>query len=693
MQASVAGEIRWRLGIYDKVFELCRAGDFSYARFLALLPDQLRLARGAQGDTLEIPVGVPAGLTDRWTEWLSARTASEPAALPSRPDGLRRWLRLAQLHPELDPLALHHWMSAGAEPLLSSLAQVHEQGLAEVGRGQGGLQVAYLSHLALLSSLAKVLGAAAPGMAAVLAELLPLGWQEAGQRVGAAGGLPARLAYQMVLTTSLPALGVDHHQWQGLPANPRRTTAEALQMVSKIIAEPVETLPLARVVSTVSRRLLAEPRLRVALLKEQLAEQVRDAALLLLARSYEPGRTESVGPLLTITSSAQELVRAQYHHGRRQEVLTWLQAPARRAHRAAKALSALLQGAEQVAAGDSEPLGVHADLEGRAQLAAQGALLAGLDSYTQTLLEDVTRLMVWVPAEQVQSEYSAGRAYRLADEASPIHLLAPQERQAALHIDLPRVPAARLDRDLLTPFMRRVRAEPALIEAALGMHHVAVLGPITEVLQLSQYTLGLIEAWAADARAPVKPVLGGENEQNRLRKAEIRRLDQRIREVEAALRSTETQPSAKVLLKDSHALLLEQRELLTDVLARRMHGARPASAQVCLGVSYGEVAQGGDTVWVSQTLAEAAAIAEATKHAEPEGEASDAICLVAPRALAAYETARVGLSASTSTDRPGWVRREVFTRDGRALLTLERKVPCGEDESWQLLGPGPGAVA
>lgn len=687
MQASVAGEIRWRLEIYDKVFEFCRAGEFSYARFLALLPDQLRLARGTNGHNLEIPVGVPVGLMDRWSQGLSTSHAQQAVALPSSPDGLRRWLRLAQVHPEIDPLALHHWMSVKAEPLLSSWAQVHEQGLAEVGRGQGGLQVAYLGHLALLSNLAKVLSAAPAGMAAVLAELLPLGWQAAGQRVTAAKGLPARLGYQMALTTNLPALGLHQHQWQGLPANPRRTSVEALQMVARIIAEPVETLPLARVVSTVSRRLLAEQRLKIGLLKDQLAEQVRDAALLLLARCYEPGRPDSIGPLRAMTSSAQELTRAQYHHGRRQELLTWLQAPPRRRHRAAEVLSALLQGAEQVAAGDSAPLGVHADLEGRAQLAAQGALLTGLDSYTHTLLQDVTRLMVWVPADQVQPEYSAGRAYRLADDASPLHLLPAQERQAALHIDLPRVAAVRLDRDLLTPLMRRVRAEPALIQAALGMHHAAVLGPITEILQLTQYTMKLIEAWAAEANRPMEPVLGAEAEQDRLRKAEIRRLDLRIREVEAALHSSETQPSAKVLLKDSHALLQEQRDLLTDVVARRVAGARSDRTRVYLAVSYGDVAEGGETVWVSQALSEAATLAEASRQAESAPENGVAGCLVTPRALAAYEAERAGLSATDSTVRPGWTRREVLAPDGRALLALVRKAGCAEGEAWQLVGP------
>ena len=139
----------------EKCFELCRNGHFSLARFLALVPDRLRLVTGHRGLGIRIPVVVDPEL-----EAAFAQIFGGLAPAPVRPRDrkeLRRALRMAQLDPELDPSWVTAWLRERGDRALDALHRVYRRGLAEIGRGEGGVEAAYLVHLLLTETLRRSL--------------------------------------------------------------------------------------------------------------------------------------------------------------------------------------------------------------------------------------------------------------------------------------------------------------------------------------------------------------------------------------------------------------------------------------------------------------------------------------------------------------------------------------------------------
>ncbi|MCB9647387.1 MAG: hypothetical protein H6730_12430 [Deltaproteobacteria bacterium] len=627
MQASVPGEIRWRLSLYTRSFELCTTGGFSLARLLALVPDRLRLAEGDTSVRIRVPVAADPRLQPSLRETLPGGDGAS-APPPASQDALRRWLRLAQVHPEVDPLVLQDWLTSSAQELLDLLARLHRQALAEVGRGEGGLETAYLAHLALMAELVRALEAkAAPAaVRAVVAELAPVAWAEVAAGLPAEREVPARLALQIALTSGLVALGASADGWAELPANPRRTLPDALRLARRVLQPPLETFPLERAADTIARRLLAEPRLSQAMLTDLLMEQARDAALLLVARLHQPGRPDRAAPAVELARSPRALTRALFHHGRRRELLAWLAEPEVQAQRAAQALTRLLEGAEAVAAGDPKPLGVHGDLEGRAALAARGALLTALDEHTLSLVGDVTGLLVRLPAEVAQARYTEGRAYRLSSTGEPLFLLPDEATEAVALVDWsgllgPRAlkasrGAALVSRHVLEPLARAARAHPGVRSAFDTPTQAAFRGPPAEVVGFAQDALRIGAELAALQLAGAPDVLGGTSEVTGERTEEVGRLTRRIEEVERALARSSSSASGPDdaslrMLLDSKALLMRQRDLLTGTLAAG-GGAGEVALEPALvvAVAFGEAAVDTGGAPFSPALVEAGGLVE-----------------------------------------------------------------------------------
>lgn len=701
VQTSVAGEIRWRLGLFNKAFERCRAGGFSFARFLALVPDRLRLAEGDVAARIRLPVAMAPELRARLAKLRLPERPASHVDLPKEREALRRWLRLAQVHPAIHPLSLQAWLTDEGDEILATLTGVQVQALAEVGRGEGGEETAYLAHLALLSALAAGLQGAEPGLAALVAELLPLGWARASELGVDPRPLSLRLAYQTALTGGLVALGAPSDDWVQLPCNPRRTLPEVLHIVHKLVHEPIETLPLERVVSAVARRLLAEPRLQQALLKDQLAESVRDAVLLLAARLHDPREPERSAPAIAVAASPVELLRTLFHHGRRAAFLKWLQEPAVQPERAAQALVRMLAGAEAVAQGDAGPLGPHADLGARAELAARGALLAALEAHTQSLLTDVTGLMSWVPAAHSEQRYREGRAYRLCADGAPMHLLAHDDRQGALHVDLgqlfgdqpPRAgrAAAMMQREIFEPLQAVLDAQPALTRASVSMTHLAILGPIDELMETAQAVLRVLEGWFERSVAEAAQVLGGPDEAEQARAEELSRLSRRVAQVDVALQRGDNDHGSRSMLLDSKAMLLRQIDLLTGVVSRRALGGREGAPSATLALSYGEAAQRVGELWVSRPLSEAAR----RVGREPDWDASLPAVRgwVSAAAVAAFQTSRAGFESETKVapGHDGLVLRAVRGSEGRTRAVFLGDGRRDEPSLWWLMSSDPEA--
>jgi hypothetical protein len=607
MQASVPGELRWRLSLYQRSFELCAAGGFSLARLLALVPDRLRLAEGDAGARIRIPVGAAPSLQEKLRRSLPGGEAPELAAPPAGRGALVRWLRLAQAHPEVDPLALLAWLEAGADELLDTLTRCHRKALAEVGRGEGGLETAYLAHLALGAALSGALAAraATPATRAVVAEVASAAWAEVAAALPEGREVPARLALQTSLTGGLIALGAEAEGWVELPVNPRRTLPDALRLARRVLQPPLETLPLERAVQSVARRLLAEPRLAQALLTDLLHEQARDAALLLVARLHRPGHPERAEPAAALARAPRALTRALFHHGARRELLAWLATPEVAAERAAGALARLLEGAEAVAGGDPGPLGVHGDLQGRATLAAQGALLTALDEHTHALVADVTGLIAWLPPAAVEARHAEGRAYRLAADGAPIFLLPDEATEAVALVEWAGVfgaewpPARRaaafVARHLAEPLAAAAARHPGVRSVSLGATHAAFRGPPAEAVAFAQDALQIGRAAVAARLGAAPDVLGGTSEVAELRAAEAARLSRRIESLEEALERAQDDPAALRMLLDSRALLVRQRGLLTGTSSGG-EGAPEDAADVApvvsVAVTFGEAAEG-----------------------------------------------------------------------------------------------------
>ncbi len=545
VQSSISSEIRWRVDLYTRCFEHCRTGRFSLARFLALIPDRLRLVTGQRGIGVRIPVTIEPALSDLWADSFGARSAA--FVRTQDPKELRRTLRIAQLDPELDPLALLGWLRERGDPILASLGHLYRRALSEVGRGEGGEEAAYLVHMVATEQLARAIPSGE-----VSSRLLAFALVQLAQGVLLASeetaSISARLGYLFQATLTPFALGADEEQLARRHLNCYRTTAEAVELAQRVIQEPVEMIPLRRVVGTIARRLSLDPEVAPVLRREVLLEMIRDASMLALLQLQSP-----LPVLAEVCRSEQALLQHVLNERRRKILLDAISARAPESPKAIAALTRLLAAVGAVEAGDPRPLGLHGGLDARAELAAAGAVALVLDGMVDRLKRDVTALVQEVP----EDEWRQGRAYRIALEEAPLYRLAEGRPQAMLLADLSEAPsvAARVAELAHRPDLA---IEPSRAGA------VVLRGDVVAVVELVLQLLRIAGEQPVDPGSPARDVLGGTPRRLDEVRAESAALAERIATVDAAIRRTSDRESL-ALLVDGKSMLEKQLGLLREI--------------------------------------------------------------------------------------------------------------------------------
>ncbi|MEQ9501777.1 MAG: hypothetical protein RIT81_33205 [Deltaproteobacteria bacterium] len=432
MQTSVPGELRWRLDLYQRCFAACRQGRFSYARLLALPPERLRLAAGDRGARTVVPYAFDADLTDRLDDLLPGpRGDLHPRAVPD--DQLRRAIRLAQLDADIAPRAVAQWLDKAAASWLAVVADVQTKGLKEVGRGEGGLETAYLVHVVLASRLRDLLDrrGASEAQRAWTAAALELAMEAIVNTDRVKDDVPMRLALQTSVTTSALTLGADATAFERRPLSAYRTHPVATRLARRVLVPPLEIIDLERVVSTLARRLVVDEQTRRALLSATLLELVHDALLLAYFKSLAPGR--ELVPLEEALANEKNLTQVVFNEPRRRRFLAWLSEAPIGEPRARDAAVKLLNGVPQVERGESRPLGVHGDVAERATLAARGAVAMMLDRHTAHLGSTIRAPLLEVDDDR--KAYERGAHYRVAVDEGPLFVLPSSTTEAVLYVD------------------------------------------------------------------------------------------------------------------------------------------------------------------------------------------------------------------------------------------------------------------
>ena len=634
MQASVAGEISSRIELFHNGFAFCRQGGFSFARFLALVPDRLRLALGDGGHRVRIPVTVAPDIVRRLSEVLPGLPVDARPDPIQTPVELRQIVRLAQLDPGIDPRGLLAWTRIKSERLLSLIGSLYERGFAEVGRGEGGSETAYLVHLVIVELARRQMLEAKMGQ--VETQLLLTALFDAAVE-GVLGStrmadvrLSPRLGYQLAATRSPLAFGADADRIASRPVNAYRTVPRAVQLARRVIQPPLEVIPLARVADTVAKRLLVEPALATALLKDTLLEMVRDAALVAVMQAYRP-RGDDVSPVLgPLLTSPANLIQSVFNHPRRERLQHRLTSLGSQAPKAVSALAQLLEGAPAIEHGDALPLGVHGDVEERAMLAARGAICLVLESHADDLKRDVNALVQWLQPEESDVAFQQGRCYRLGLDRKPLFQLPDRDHEAFVFIDASdlvrrtaeRRPAALGDlvsRYLMTPLLDRFASIRSADHNALRVVHIgpdqaAFAGDVIVVLELAEAAREVIGLLQHELSKPVADVLGGKSNAVDEADEEIKRLEERILAVEGALRRTPADDESAKLLHDSRIMLEKRLAVLTDARRKLVGLGYDEEVDVGIFVSYGPAAVavplpsevvGIEGVWFSPHVMEA----------------------------------------------------------------------------------------
>lgn len=599
MKASVAGELQWRLDLYRKVFDFCRQGEFSLARFLALVPDRLRLALGDSVARIRIPVAIAEEVAQTWQQLAPKPRESARLAKRSTAD-TRRLLRLAQLDSEIEPLALEGWLDEDAERFISALGRLYQRGLQEVGRGAGGEETAYLVHLVILESLRRVLGKNGSRMpvsqAFLLMPFLELAVEAAARAMGEPEKLSAKLGFQISATSTAFAFDVDPDEIARRPVNNYRTVIEAVQLARRVVQEPIEAIDLDRVVATLTERLVLDPKITPALAKDALLDLVRDALLLSVVQLSEE-RGANLDLPRAVLSSPAALQQHVFNKRRREGLIAWAQGYARGA-KSIEALLRLLNGAEAVGEGDRQALGVFGKIEDRAKLAATGAMALVLDAAVESLKRDVAARIQHVPPNEQLALYRSGGCYRLSLDAQPLHQIAAERREAHLYVDFAEVTrksallsqrAARdaLQRSLLDPLLalaRRIAGDENRVRlSSLQAEGAAFRGDLASIFDLALGVRGLAAAAQSALDAAVPEVLGGSADAEL--EGEIERLRSRLEGVESALSRPSGDDGSIKMLRDGRALIRQELRLLEET--RRDKNARVRGEPLEIGAFIG----------------------------------------------------------------------------------------------------------
>ncbi len=496
MQTSVPGELRWRLELYARCFAVCRQGHFSYARLLALPPERLRLAAGDRGARTVVPFAFDASLTERLERLLpGARSEARPRRVPD--DRLRRAIRLAQLDADIAPRAVAQWLGGAAEDWLAVVADVQTKGLREVGRGEGGLETAYLVHQLLVARLKTMLDArgASDADRAWTAAALELAMEALVNTDRVKDELPMRLALQTSVTTSALMLGAEETAFERRPLSAYRTHPVATRLARRVLVAPLEIIDLERVVSTLARRLAVDDKSRGALLESALLELVHDALLL----AYFKSLGADLGPLEEAIESERSLTQVVFNEPRRKRFVKWLASAPIAEPRARDAALKLLEGVPAVQRGESRPLGVHGDVAERATLAARGAVALMLDRHTANLGATIRAPLLEV--EDDADAFERGAHYRVAVDDRPLFVLPSSTTEAVLFVDTTDLVArvARSgSRSMMEVVRRHVHAPAFELERRIGdagrdlrlvacdQRHLAFAGDVVGILALAE---------------------------------------------------------------------------------------------------------------------------------------------------------------------------------------------------------------
>lgn len=647
MQASVQGEIQWRLDLYARIFQFCQQGDFSYARFLALIPDRLRLAVGESVERIQIPVLIHPKLRTEWARLMAWGNINQQAPLYTSPQGLRRVLRLCQMDPDLDVTVVGRWLQTSGNQLINHFAKLYLKGFKEIGLGEGGEETAYLVHLQLVESIRQTVSTQSAlgdiAHACLLSTLLDMALRATlDSEPVASTELSPRLGFQFAATLSPFAFAVAPFDLARRPLNYYRTTAHALQLARRVIQDPIEVIPLTRVVETLGQRIAMDPAARQGLLYDAIADMVRDCVMLIVAQ-------ESGGPddgelrwLTQIAGTANQLSQHLQNSRRREKLAQITGGPRFAGSKPARALSDLLFSAPQVLAGDPRALGIHGNIEERAKTAAAGAVCSILDERTEQLKQELHRIVNHLPASEEAKTYEQGRCYRLALDDQPLYHLPIDQKEATLHVDT-RALAGRLfrtDARSTADFLKRYFYAPVfnLLKSLSGPAADAVQvvriaddalvlrGDVIVLVEVALRLQAIVAAANASAGEGASEILGGAAGALAEIDEEAARLENRVDVIDGMLkRLRQGEPSVR-FLQDERRLLVTRAGQLRRSQREMQARSQGEAIRAGLFIAYADRAEivdmpeagFGATVTLSRGLLEAAQAAARSPALELE---------------------------------------------------------------------------
>jgi hypothetical protein len=493
MQSSIAKELRHRLELYQRVFDFCRTGHFSFARFVALAPDRLRLSIGDAPNAIRVPIAVEPSFATALKDALAPPQLT--LTTTSDRELLRQTIRLAQLDPELDPFAVRAMLERQTPVFLERAARVHEKIFSEIGHGEGGEETAYLLHLASIEALARPVRERTldhPALAATLVDLSLKTWlahEDESDRAKLSLRLGLKCATLLSPLVFAPA-GTDFAR---NALSVYRTTPEATLLARRVILEPIETIDLERVLSTLTERLYLDEAAPRIVARDTLLELLRDA---LLAVVLQDARAAKIPAIADATRSLKSLKFAAQNTRIRKELAGALEPFA--STKAATAATWLLGVAEQTLTGDLSPLGLHGDLKERAKIAVLGAVVYVLDEYAEKQRRALLGHLEPVSADAISELAASGRCYRISEDEQPLYRLPPGEREALMLIDArplvarictlgQRAPGETLARMLHRPLLDRAERLRGVSVVYAAAESLLLCGDLLSMIELGTY--------------------------------------------------------------------------------------------------------------------------------------------------------------------------------------------------------------
>lgn len=671
MQNAIAAELRHRLELYRRIFDFCRAGRFSLARFVSFAPDKLRLSIGESAFRIRVPVSVENELVEDLVRGLE-----NPRSMRTKVDQelSRRALRLAQIDADIDPFRTRAMLASSGSHFLARAARVHQKSFAEVGHGAGGEDTAFVANLAFTEAMRR---AVEPNIARQLIALSMIDLSmQAYLTLDGEAEPSLRLGLKCAAMLSPLALGATTESFIKRPVSWYRTTPDAVRFARRVILDPIETIDLGRVVAAISERLLVDDGAQATILRDTLLEMARDVMLAVALFDAAPPTI-----LLETVSSQQALMLAVLNARRRNELSASLDRATRT--RPLEALLALLKNADRVTAGDPAPLGLHGDPKERTKLAAIGAVVLALDEKSEELRSELLHRIEFVDGT------SSIPAYRISDDEAPLFRLPSGPRQALFYIDarnlaswVANIGGASAAETLARIFHRALLAEAKTLRGieVLNVSAESMLfkGDVVAMLELAIALRALIERARALGDESIPELLGGSSSARLEAEAELQQLQERRSRIDDAIARAFDEGGTLTYLRDARGLIEERIEGVEEMNRRRAakKEARPLELGAMLVVeqagSGAEVdAGGGRTIYFSPVFEQLI-----------RRSAKDRIA-VSTEALELWKSARAGLLTFDDRDHEGERRLTAFARDDRQERARFRFVAA--EACWELM--------